>query len=135
MKAKLLIPTILAVIVIGFISTCYYVAYHPDIRLSVSERDGVDVLLYTMSGSNFIPISREIEETMMEISDWNNEVITFLNDNAKHPRDIKPSAEVVGGQTILRYEGYYTTENGEKVDYFEEKAFDIVIKPDKELLR
>lgn len=135
MKAKILIPTILALILVLSVSFYCYISYHPYIRLGISEGDGLDIMLYSMSDSDIISVAKEIEENMIEIADWNNEVVTFLQSNANHPRDIKPSAEIIDGKTILRYEGYYTTEDGEKVDYFEEKTFDFVVIPDDDLLK
>lgn len=137
MKKKIIISIAIILILVTTVPVLVYqyVSYHPDIRVGIGGGHGLEIISIAMTTSSFIPVAKEIEDNIIEVGDWNNEVTTFLFNNTVQPRDIKVSGEVVDGKTTLRYEGYYTTKDGQTEEYFEEKTFDFVLVPNDELLK
>ena len=130
MKKKI-IPIIIAFIAVVFISGYIYRCYHPDIRIGIGGGHGLEIISIVTTG----PIADVKEQQLREIADWNNEVTYVLFNETMEPRDIKVSGEVVDGKTTLRYEGDYTSKDGEILYFFEEKTFDFVLVQEDELLK
>lgn len=130
---KMLIIAVLVIPILGYL----YCSYNPLIHISAMRNIGSEgrneQLLIAMSTYFGVPVAKEIDEKCKEIGEWNNAIVVELAEKARAPRDIQVTGEVVDGKTILRYEGYYTTEDGQTVQYFEEKTFDFVLVPDEEL--
>lgn len=72
-----------------------------------------------------ISIVKSVQEKVREYSDWNNKVIEELQKYSA-PLDIRVSTDVKGGKTTFQYTGYVTTQDGETIDYQNEKVIDYV---------
>ena len=48
------------------------------------------------------------------------------------PTDVKLSAAINQGKVTFTYQGYVTTKQGEKLDYFKEATFDFIKVPEME---
>lgn len=85
-------------------------------------------IMIAVAGSDLVGISPRLELNLLELHLWNDSVVrklsAFPHDT---PCSIRVSGEVHKGKTTLRYEGYITDENGEKVDIKEEMTFDFVV--------
>lgn len=134
MKKKIL-PIAIILFVIGAVSIYVYASNNPTIKIGVGGGHGLEIIHVAHSTIFDVPISKEIQANLMEIHEWNDAVASFLMEETMEPRDIKVSGEVVDGKTILRYEGYYTSKEGEEIQYFEETSFDFVIVPEEELFK
>ena len=134
MKKKI-IPIVVVLLVIGLVSGYIYCSNHPKIQVGIGGGHGMEQIHIAFSTTFDIPIAKEIQKHLIEIQIWNNGVVSKLVEDSVEPRDIKVSGEVVDGKTILRYEGYYTSKNGEQVQYFEEKTFDFVLVSEEELFK
>ena len=134
MKKKIL-PIAIILFVIGAVSIYVYASNNPTIKIGVGGGHGLEIIHVAHSTIFDVPISKEIQANLMEIHEWNDAVASFLMEETMEPRDIKVSSEVVDGKTILRYEGYYTSKEGEEIQYLEEKGFDFVIVPEEELFK
>ena len=134
MKKKIL-PIAIILFVIGAVSIYVYASNNPTIKIGVGGGHGLEIIHVAHSTVFDVPISKEIQANLMEIHEWNDAVASFLMEETMEPRDIKVSGEVVDGKTILRYEGYYTSKEGEEIQYFEETSFDFVIVPEEELFK
>ena len=134
MKKKIL-PIAIILFVIGAVSIYVYASNNPTIKIGVGGGHGLEIIHVAHSTIFDVPISKEMQANLMEIHEWNDTVASFLMEETMEPRDIKVSGEVVDGKTILRYEGYYTSKEGEEIQYLEEKGFDFVIVPEEELFK
>ena len=132
---KRILPIAILFILIVLISGYIYCSNHPTIKIGVGGGNGLEIIHVAHSTIFNVPISKEIQANLMEIYEWNDVVVEFLMEESVEPRDIKVSGEVSDGTTILRYEGYYTSKEGEEIQYFEEKSFDFIIVPEEELLK
>lgn len=108
-----------------------YRLHHPHIEVGVGGGHGLEIIHIAFSE----PISDEIEKNIMEIGKWNDAIVSELMNETVEPRDIKVSGDVVDGKTTLRYEGYYTSHDGQKMEFFEEKTFEFMLVPEEELLK
>jgi hypothetical protein len=130
MKKKI-IPVIIVFVAVVFISGYIYRCYHPDITIGIGGGHGLEIISVVTTG----PIADVKEEQLKEIADWNNEVTYVLFNETMEPRNIKVSGEVEDGKTTLRYEGNYTSKDGETLQFFEEMTFNFVLVPNDELLK
>lgn len=135
MKRKVCVLTVIALIVVASVSGYLYCSYHPYIKIGIGGGHGMEQIHIVLSTSFNIPLAKEIDENLKEVIMWNDKVVTELMDDTMEPRDIRVSGEVVDEKTILRYEGYYTTKDGQTLEYFEEKVFDFVLVSDEELFK
>lgn len=135
MKKKVFAPVIIVLILICIVSGYIYCSYNPNIRVGIGGGHGIEIIHLAYSTYFNVPVAKEIEANIIEFGDWNDEVVSELMEETMEPRDIKVSGEVVDGKTTLRYEGYYTSKDGQTLQYFEEKTFDFVLVPDEELLK
>ena len=90
--------------------------------------------LMVISGDGYygVPIASKVLKQQLELAIWDNEVFDEIYYTYKAPLDIRVSGEVGNGKTTLRYEGYVTTEDGETIDYKNEKVFEVeFVKPDE----
>ena len=127
MKKKIL-PIAIILFVIGTVSIYVYSSNNPTIKIGVGGGHGLEIIHVSHSTMFNVPISKELEANLMELHEWNDAVASFLTEETIEPRDIKVSGEVVDGKMILSYEGYYTSKDGEKIQYLEEKEFDFVLE-------
>lgn len=114
---------------------CWYRVYHPRIYIAhgigTHEDEGfhserVEVAVGEREG---IPMAKSIREELKELSDWNNAIdAELLSYRINGPCDIRVSGKTQGGEITLRYEGYVTSENGERVDYHKEMTFDLPVR-------
>lgn len=112
---------------------CAYWSYHPHMVIqravinSSSRFEGEyhhEQIMFSLANHRGIPLAQSVEENLMELGDWCNQVDTDLRENYIAPYNIRVSGEVANGKTTLRYEGYVTTKDGETVDYKKEMTFD-----------
>ena len=134
MKKRILVTGITVVVLIVVLGYAYC-SYNPDIRIGIGGGHGLEIIHLTYSTTFNIPVAKEIEENVIEFGDWNDEVVLELMEKTMEPRDIKVSGEVQNGNTILKYEGYYTSKDGQILEYCNEKIFDFVLVPNEELLK
>lgn len=83
-----------------------------------------------------IPSADIVNEHLRELADWNNMVISDLytyQTYAFSPYNTTVSGEVEHEKTTLRYEGYVTTQDGQTIEYKEEKVFDFALCSDEAL--
>ena len=132
---KKLLPIAIIFFIVSTVSIYVYASNNPTIKIGVGGGHGLEIIHVSHSTIFDVPISKEIQANLMEIHEWNDAVASFLMEETMEPRDIKVSGEVVDGKTILRYEGYYTSKEGEEIQYFEETSFDFVIVPEEELFK
>ena len=119
-----------------FVGLAYwYRVYHPRIYIAhgigVHENENfhserVEVVVGEREG---VPVAKSIREELRELSDWNNAIDTeLLSYRANGPCDIRVSGKNQSGEITLQYEGYVTSENGERVDYHKEMTFDLPVR-------
>lgn len=119
-----------------FVGLAYwYRVYHPRIYIAhgigVHENENfhserVEVVVGEREG---VPVAKSIREELRELSDWNNAIDTeLLSYRANGPCDIRVSGKTQSGEITLQYEGYVTSENGERVDYHKEMTFDLPVR-------
>lgn len=130
MKKKIML-IIIILIILSLGGGYIYRLHHPHIEVGVGGGHGLEIIHIAFSE----PISDEIEKNIMEIGEWNDAIVSELMNETVEPRDIKVSGEVVDGKTTLRYEGIYTSKDGQSLEYFEEKTFDFVLVSEDELLK
>ena len=73
------------------------------------------------------------DKKVRELVLWNHGVDLEINYFYTAPYHIEASGEVKNGKTILRYEGYVTTQDGETIEYKNEMTFDSAFGPEGEL--
>lgn len=111
----------------------FYWSYHPHIYLSApmdstAEADRhIEWVMVAMAEHRGIPTAACVEEELTRLADWNDQIITELYAYAT-PCDIRVSGENDGGHITLCYEGYVTTKDGERLDYFRENTFDLFVR-------
>jgi hypothetical protein len=88
----------------------------------VSESIGV-----VSAGNSVIPDSPLQKRKLDEVWVWNNAVALELSEyvmEGGRAFNVQVSGELEDGKTTLRYKGYIITNDGEKIDYLQEKTFD-----------
>lgn len=124
---------ILGILIVGIalVLGYQYRAYHPNLQIGIGGAHGLEIIHVVYSE----PMAREIQENLIEFGDWNEEATYVLFTEALEPRDIKAYGKVEDGKTTFRYEGYYTTKDGETIQFLEEKTFDFELPLEEELLK
>lgn len=139
---KTVIIVVAVLILLGGIFALYYNSYPlvsvvKSVTFSNPNFDGEyyrETVSIVTAGNDILPDSPKIEKRLSQVAEWNDSVVTeLLNADFVAPLNIKVSSEVKDGKTVLRYEGYVTTKDGEKQDYLNEKTFDFVLCPEKRL--
>ncbi len=135
-KIKTAVIVILVLIIVFVPSFVLFSYYNPVIRISVSRGFGnsgeddvwVEHIMVMTSTAFNLPLPKKTDSQLKEIWQWNDAAVVEFNENfGEGPRKITVSGEMKDEKTVLRYEGYYTNKNGEKVDYLNEKTFDFEI--------
>ena len=146
MKHKKVFVSLFAVAALVLAAGVYYVywSHHPHVviqrgeTISSSRFDGEyhneTIMVAFAHHKDWIPLAKSVDANLKEFADWNNQVITDLNQYIA-PYNIKVSGEVAGGKTTLRYAGYVTTQKGETIDYEEEKTFDFAYVSNEDLFQ
>lgn len=139
-KKKIFIPAAVMIALLDVIgSCCIYWSFHPQITITRSILDSDEEYHYerimTIFTSKFdLPIAKPIRDELHALFDWCDSVDADLYENYTAPLRITVSGEVKEGKTTFWYEGYATTQDGETIDYREEKTFDCVFVSNEELL-
>lgn len=145
MKKKLLAIILVIVVMTSALGALYYTSYPTiDVIKMVSDsNDNFENEFHdesiTISSAviSFLPDSPLQKQKMDEVWAWNDPITRELTEYRKEggkSYNIEVSGEIVDGKTTLRYEGYIIKENGEKIDYLQEKTFDFVICSEKDFL-
>lgn len=120
---------VIAAVIISAGVYWYLSCYHSfDIKRMVSENGDNyhnEWLMMVIADNPDISIVKSVQEKVREYSDWNNKVIEELQKYSA-PLDIRVSTDVKGGKTTFQYTGYVTTQDGETIDYQNEKVIDYV---------
>lgn len=75
-----------------------------------------------------IPLSTTLEENILTLSDWNDEVVTeLIAGDYIAPSNVTVYETIKNNKTTYTYTGYVTTQNGETIEYLNEKTFDFVL--------
>ncbi len=62
------------------------------------------------------------------MSDWNDEVVTeLIAGDYIAPSNVTVYETIKNNKTTYTYTGYVTTQNGETIEYLNEKTFDFVL--------
>lgn len=146
MKSKKALVPLLVVAALALAAGAYYMywSHHPHVvfhraeAISSSRFEGEyhyeTIMVSFAHHKAWIPLAKSVDADLKELADWNNRVITDLNQYIA-PYNIKVSGEVANGKTTLRYAGYVTTQEGETIDYKEEKTFDFAYVSNEELFQ
>lgn len=112
----------------------FYWSYHPHICIYVPKlvspaeedyrREWIGTALSEHRG---IPTAASVEDELMRMADWNDQVITELYTYTT-PYDIRVSGKNEDGRVTLRYAGYVTDQTGQRVDYQREETFDLPVR-------
>lgn len=135
MKKKLLIFLLVIVVLVSAVSVWYYTSYpiigvgkmvsaHSD---NFSDEFHNEIISVVSAGNSIIPDSPLQKRKLDEVWVWNDLVSLELSEYIKeggYAFNIQASGELKAGKTILRYEGYIITNDGEKIKYLQEKTFD-----------
>ncbi len=142
MKKKILIALLAVVILISSVSIWYYTSYpiigvvkmvsHGSNNFKeefVSESIGI-----ISAGNDVIPDSPLQKRKLDEVWVWNNAITLELSEYRMEGGlafNIQASGELEDGKTTLRYKGYIITNDGEKIEYLQEKTFDFELCSEK----
>ncbi len=142
MKKKLLIALLVAVVLISSISIWYYTSY-PIIGVGKMVSYGSDnfkdefiseSISIVSAGNSVIPDSPMQKRKLDEVWMWNNSIAIELSEYIKDGGlsfNIKVSGELEEGKTTLRYKGFIIKNDGERIDYLQEKTFDFKLCSEK----
>ena len=144
MKKKIIIAIVAVVVLVSTLGVFYYTSYPAiDVIKMVSDsNDNFENEFHdesiTISSAviSFLPDSPLQKQKMDEVWAWNDSITRELTEYRKDggkAYNIKVSGEIADGKTTLRYEGYIIKENGERIDYSQEKTFDFKICSEKRL--
>lgn len=142
MKKYLYILSALLLMVLLGIGYYSYRVNHPYLSIqlgggSSGEDHYIGHISISYSTYHNLPLPKELDKNLLELSMWNNEIVTELMMSGEYmePFYVKAYAEVEDGKTIFTYKGSVTTKDGVTKDYLEEKVFDYVFLPEEELLQ
>ena len=131
---------LISIIVVLLLLICLFFVYmKPTIQIVRMEPTTTDQNQYlesitciesakTFLGMDSFQIYKKQLTQEQEISNWSNSVVTELQkEYLSRPHHIEVFSEVKNKETTLRYEGWVTTKEGEKIEYKQEKVFDFVL--------
>lgn len=142
MKKKLLAALLAVVVLISSVSIWYYTSY-PVIGVTKMVSDGSDnfkdefvkeTIGIVSAGNGVLPDSPLQKRKLDEVWVWNNAVTLELSEYVMEGGkafNIQVSGELEDGETTLRYKGYIITNDGERIDYLQEKTFDFELCSEK----
>lgn len=144
MKKRVFAIILVIVVIFSALAVLYYTSYPTiDVIKMVSDsNDNFENEFHdesiTISSAviSFLPDSPLQKQKMDEVWAWNDSITRELTEYRKDggkAYNIKVSGEIEDGKTTLRYEGYIIKENGERIDYSQEKTFDFKICSEKRL--
>lgn len=145
MKKKVFVIILVIIIISSALAVLYYTSY-PTIDVIKMVSDSSDNFenefhneSITISSTviSFLPDSPIQKQKIEEVWEWNNPITLELTEYRKEggkAYNIEVSGEIVDGKTTLRYEGYIIKDNGERIDYLQEKTFDFIICSEKNFL-
>lgn len=104
----------IASLILFDVSSNLYQSYHPFIEIfrciKDDENNRIEMMMILGDEGDY-PIADEVEDHIIELVVWNNDVLTpLLNRFYVAPVNIRVDGEVKNGQTIIRYEGTVTNE-------------------------
>lgn len=134
-RAVIIATGIAAALIILAGLALWYSAYHPHIYITrgTGARDDEDfhseVVAVVIGDGRGLPMADSVREELEELSVWNNEVDAELSQyRGNTPYNIRVSGVTDSGKITLRYEGYVTGQDGERVDYKKEMTFDLPVR-------
>lgn len=143
LMAKKLLAVILALVITFSIVGIWYYTSYPTISVGKSVGSSSDKfekefhsehLSIVTSVAGFLPDSPLQRRKMDEVWKWNDPIVLELTEYSKEgglAYNIEVFGEIEGGKTTLRYEGYIIKNDGERIEYFQEKTFDFVLCSEK----
>lgn len=111
----------------------FYWSYHPHISLAASAAYPAqadyhnEMVVMALSEHRGIPTAASVEDELVRMADWNDQVITELYTYTT-PYDIRVSGKNEDGRVTLRYAGYVTDQTGRRIDYQREASFDLPVR-------
>lgn len=128
-------PLVILAAVLLFVAGVYYFywSYHPRISISAATAIPAEAdyhnerVMVAIAHHRGISAAARVEKELTRMADWNDQVATELYAYTT-PYDIRVSGENGHGHVTLRYEGYVTTKDGERLDYFRENTFDLFVR-------
>ncbi len=142
MKRKLLAIILALVITFSIVGIWYYTSY-PTISVGkmvslssdkFEEEFHSERLSIVSSVAGFLPDSPLQRRKIDEVMKWNDPIVLELTEHSKEgglAYNITVSGEIEDGKTTLRYEGYIIKEDGERINYLQEKTFPFVLCSEK----
>lgn len=143
MKRRFLILGAIILLIVAVGGYWVYWSFHPHMMfhrteaISSNRFEGeyhYETIMVSFANHRNIPLAKSVDTNLKEFADWNNRVITDLNQYIA-PYNIKVSGEVADGKTTLRYAGYVTTQEGKTIDYKEEMTFDFAYVSNEDLFQ
>ena len=101
-------------------------------RMDIEENYNFDVSRMMMSYNEQWPLPASFMDNQNAYVDWNHEIFDELYYDCMAPTDVKLSAVIDNSKVTFTYQGYVTTKQGEKLDYFKEATFDFIKVPEME---
>ena len=132
-KTFTIIISIVVLLAVVLAILYFYAVNNPkcEVKRSVAENNpeahGEIIVLIDFGLPFGLNYTEAAEEKMRSVSNWQNSCIEeqqILFQNG--PYEITVSGEMDNGKTTLRYKGYVTDANGERIEYLNEKTFDFV---------
>ena len=142
MTRKILAVVLALVITFSIVGIWYYTSY-PTIsveKLVASSSDKFEkefhseYLSIVTAVAGFLPDSPLQRRKIDEVMKWNDPIVLELAEHSKEgglAYNIAISGEIENGKTTLRYEGYIIKKDGERINYLQEKTFDVVLCSEK----
>ena len=141
-KQKILIPVIVAIVIVlaAVVGARIYfmnrvelsastVSFKDDSRFPDQEYVSQRIMLTSGESDNwFFGQSEKVRSEIDRCFKWNGDVDQDLYNNYIAPLNITASVKTDGKTTVIRYEGYVTTPDGETVDYCKEETFNVAAK-------
>lgn len=106
-----------------------YLSRNPDIHVNVSNVKNsngcyVPFANTVILGRGFIPEPKSLNTEIDNYTRWSGQISDKLYRLAINPTDVKLTITTENGKTKLCYDGIFTDETGEQLDFHEENVFD-----------
>lgn len=132
-RVALAVAAVVVVLALAAGGYVLYWMYHPHLFIGVSVADRpeedyhYELTQMVLSRHMGIPVAKSVQEDIMALHNWTNEVDTELRAYTA-PCSIHVYGEVKGGTLTLLYTGYATTQAGETVDYRRQETFRLPVR-------
>lgn len=126
---------LIAVLLSLFLIYDNFIAFKPVIifqrfRVNIEEDYNFEAANLIMAYDEQRPVPATFAENEINYLEWSNDIFDDLYYNYMAPTDVKLSAAINQGKVTFTYQGYVTTKQGEKLDYFKEATFDFIKVPE-----